>query len=80
MHPSLYICTHTRAHIHTHTHTHVHTYIHMHTHRLLNGAEYLFVAKDEVDVISWVSAIKSAIQPGPPMNTLSLTVGSGKKT
>ena len=60
---------------------HVHT--HTHTHRLLNGAEYLFIAKDEIDVLSWVASIKSAIQQGPPTTTtpnpLTLSLGAGEE-
>ena len=38
----------------------------MHTwpYRLPNGAEYLFVARDESDVMAWVQAISSVIQGG----------------
>ena len=32
--------------------------------RLPNGAEYLFVARDDADVSSWVQAINSVIQGG----------------
>ena len=32
------------------------------TQRLPNGAEYLFVARDEADVTAWVQAINSVIQ------------------
>ena len=30
-------------------------------HRLINGAEYLFTAKDESDCISWINHINAAI-------------------
>ena len=33
-------------------------------HRLPSGAEYLFVARDEADVVAWVQAINSVIQGG----------------
>ena len=31
-------------------------------HRLINGAEYLFTAKDEADCNSWINHINAAIQ------------------
>ena len=34
------------------------------THRLPNGAEYLFVARDDTDVTAWVQSISSVIQGG----------------
>ena len=43
--------------------------LYLFTCRLPNGAEYLFVAKDEPEVISWVQTINSVIQgtqPPPP--------------
>ena len=43
--------------------------------RLPNGAEYLFVARDEADVTAWVQAINSVIQGAAP-SSVSSTVSS----
>lgn len=32
------------------------------SYRLPNGAEYLFIARDDTDVVSWVAVINTAIQ------------------
>ena len=53
---------------HSHTRTHTHT----HTLRLINGAEYLFSARDESEVSSWVTAINSAITHTTPQTTPTL--------
>ena len=51
------------------------------THRLPNGAEYLFIARDDTDVLSWVASINTAIQAtalAPHGNPLDVGVGYGK--
>ena len=39
--------------------------------RLPNGAEYLFIARDEADLVGWVEAINRAIQTLEAANPLS---------
>ena len=52
------------------------TFPHLLSRRLPNGAEYLFLARDEADVAAWVQAINSVIQGGGSGATSS-SVSSG---
>ena len=40
-----------------------------HGHRLVNGAEYLFSARDDTEVSAWVSTINSAVGETSPLLT-----------
>lgn len=46
--------------------------------RLPNGAEYLFIARDEADLVGWVEAINRAIKTLEPTNPLSTSGHHGE--